>query len=249
MTPKNYLLPLAALVFACFLVSFAQNDTGIVAVRHWITDETGTLTPGELESIDQTLADFQKETSNQIVVLMIPTLGGRNIEEFSMEEAEKNRIGRKDRNNGVLMLIAKNDRRIRFEVGYGLEGVLTDVLSDQIIRHEIAPLFRAGDFAGGIRAGVTAIMEVTKGEYKGDEEQDNLHRISPILVFFLMIFVFGFLRIFRGGRRRFLGPGGFYSSGPFWGGGGFGGGFGGGSGGGFSGGGGSFGGGGASGGW
>jgi len=223
-----------------------ETDTAAVAVRHWITDKTGTLTPDEINQIDGKLAAFQRTTSNQIVVLMIPSLNGRSLEDLSLEEAELNKVGRKEKNNGVLVLIAKNDRRIRFEVGYGLEGVLTDALSDQIIRHQIAPRFRAGDFAGGIADGVQAIMDVTKGEYTGGDEQGPNKRVTSFLIAVLLFVVFGFLRIFSGGRRRFLGSRGI-SSGPFWFGG-FGGGGGGGFGG-FSGGGGGFGGGGASGGW
>jgi uncharacterized protein len=249
MNARFVLLLLAALLVPVFCAAQETGDTAAVSVRHWITDNSGTLAPDDLREIDGMLSDFQRQTSTQIVVLMVSGLNGRSLEEFSLEEAEKNKIGKKEKNNGILVLIAKNDRRIRFEVGYGLEGVMTDVMADQIIRHEIAPRFRSGDFAGGIKAGVTAIMQLTRGEYQGDESDQRGKKLPGVFLAILLFVLFGFINIFRGGRRRFLGSRGYYTGG-FWGGG-----FGGGgssSGGGFSGfsgGGGGFGGGGASGGW
>jgi uncharacterized protein len=169
-----------------------------------------------------------------------------------MRVAEKNKFGTKGRDNGILIIIAKEDRAIRIEVGYGLEGVLTDALSDQIIRQVIAPRFRRGEYAAGIGEGVDAIMAATKGEFKGSPGRNrDAGRYVPV-VFVLLFVLFGILsRIIRGGRRQYVGSGGYRTIGPWFGGfggGGFGGGgFGG--GGGFSGGGGSFGGGGASGSW
>ncbi len=166
-----------------------------------------------------------------------------------MRVAEKNKFGKKGRDNGVLMIIAKEDRKIRIEVGYGLEGVLTDALSDEIIRHVIAPRFRQGEFAAGIGDGIDAIMAATKGEFKGSGGRNrDSGRYIP-LVFFFVLFLFGILsRLLSRGLTHYVGSRGYRSMGPWFGG--FGGGFGGGGGGGgFSGGGGSFGGGGASGSW
>jgi uncharacterized protein len=232
-------------------ISLSQQDVPIVHQR--INDETGTLSSDEIRGLEQTLEEFEQSTSNQIIVLMIPSLEGKDIKDFAYNFAEKNKLGKKEKNNGVLLLIAKEDRKIDIEVGYGLEGVLTDALSGQIIRQIIGPKFRDGDFSGGIKDGLEAIMAATKGEFKGERKRNNVKNFSPIAIILLILFFGVFPRIFGGGRRSSIGSRGYHSSLPWWGGGFGGGGFGSGGGGfgggGFSGGGGSFGGGGASGSW
>jgi len=216
------------------------GETDVPALKHYATDLTGTLTPEQVAQLDQLLSSFDRTTSTQIVVLMIPSLNGDEIEDYSLRVAEANRIGKKGKDNGALLLVSKNDRKARIEVGYGLEGAVTDALSGQIIRQEIAPRFRQGDYYGGLRAGVEAIIAASKDEYHADPSSQGGRRSSPILFAVIMI-AFALIRLTR--RRR----GFFWGGGPWIGGGG--GGWGGGSGGGFSGGGGSFGGGGASGSW
>lgn len=213
-----------------------------------VTDKTGTLARGEIAALDQKLAAFERETTNQIAVLLIPSLAGDNLEDYSIRLAEKWKIGQKGKNNGIILLVVKNDRKLRIEVGYGLEGALPDALAGSIIRNEIAPPFKEGQFYRGIDAGVTAIMAATKGEYKapkkrGDRSQDIPWLALLPFVFFLAIFAINLMgrkhHYHSGGSRGWRSGGGF-----------FGGGFpGGDSGGGFSGGGGDFGGGGASGDW
>jgi uncharacterized protein len=186
---------------------------------------------------------------------MEPSLDGNSVEDRSYELAEQNGIGQKGKNNGVLLYIAKEDRKLRIEVGYGLEGALTDALSNQIIRKEITPQFKKGNFYDGINAGVDAIIKATKGEYTADKDSSDSDSDTgiwcipiPIIFFFIIFFVFGmqFLsRIFGRNKRKSGsnwwtgGSGSGWSSGSSsgW------------SGGGFSGGGGSFGGGGSSGSW
>ena len=221
-----------------------NDEAEAPALSRYATDLTGTLSAAQLAELESLLASFDRSTSTQVVVLVVPTLYGDDLEEYTLRVAEKNSIGRKGKDNGVLLFAALNDRKVRIEVGYGLEGALPDALAGQIIRREIAPRFRENDYYGGIRAGVEAIMAATKGEYQAEPAAGQGHQGSPalFLVIVVLFFVFRLLR-----RRR-----GFFPGGPFIGGGwGSGGGFGGGSfsGGGFSGGGGSFGGGGASGGW
>jgi len=222
------------------------EGTAVPALTRYATDLTGTLTAEQLGELESLLASFDRTTSTQVVVLMVPTLAGEDLEDYSLRVAEKNKIGRKGKDNGALLLIVKEDRKARIEVGYGLEGVLPDALAGQIIRREIAPHFRVGDYYGGLRAGAEGIMAATKDEYKAEPSQSpSGGRQSSPLVFLIVIIVVALLRFRR--RSRWFFPGG-----PWFGGGwGSGGGFGGGSfsGGGFSGGGGSFGGGGASGGW
>jgi uncharacterized protein len=213
-----------------------------------VSDYTGTLIPSELRDLESVLAEFERKTTNQIAVLLIPTLAGDSLEDYSIRLAEKWRIGQAARDNGVILLIVKQDRKIRIEVGYGLEGVLPDSLAGDIIRQVIAPQFRQGQFYQGIRNGVDAIIAATKGEYKATPRQKPRGSIISWFwpLFLLFVFLSTLMRVF--GRRRYhsRGRGGWIYGGPFWRGGGFGGG---GFGGGFSGGGGGFGGGGASGGW
>ena len=216
-----------------------------------VTDQTRTLSSDEIAALERKLSNFEQETSNQIAVLLIPSLEDDSLEDYSIRLAEKWKIGQKEKNNGAILLIVKDDRKIRIEVGYGLEGALPDALSGAIIRNEIAPRFKAGQFYQGIEAGVDAIMAATRGEYKAAPGNKGRYREVRTIAFLLMI---GFLALFIWGsysnqsRRRHYhsgGSGGWASGGGF-----FGGGFSGGdSGGGFSGGGGSFGGGGASGSW
>jgi uncharacterized protein len=236
--------------------SYSDNPTKLV---QYVTDETGTLTSSEISSLSQKLQAFDKKTSTQIVVYMISSLEGESLEDVSNQIAEKNKIGKKGKDNGVLLFIAKSNRKIRIEVGYGLEGSLTDAVSSQIIRKEIAPSFRNNDFYEGINKGVDAIISVTKGEYTVDKKsQKDINGISclGIPIFILLMFGIIFFSIFMSIIRRIFGFGrGIHSRGngwSNWGGGGFFGGGGSSSGSGFSGfsgGGGSFGGGGASGGW
>ncbi len=214
-----------------------------------VTDLTGTLSGNEKASLERKLADFERETTNQIAVLLIPTLGGDSLEDYSIRLAEKWKVGQKGRNNGVIFLIVKKDRKMRLEVGYGLEGALTDALSSSIINNEVAPRFKAGQFYQGIDAGVSAIRAATRGEYKAVEKRKRPSRSSPWRAYWPILLFFGiFVLINAFSRRRHYhsaGSRGWTSGGGFWGGGFSGGG----SGGGFSGGGGDFGGGGSSGEW
>jgi len=210
----------------------------------YVTDRAGLLSPAARTNLETTLRVFEEKTSNQIVVATFPSLEGDSLEDFSIRLAEAWKAGQKSRDNGVILLIFKNDRKIRIEVGYGLEGVLTDALSGQIISGVIAPYFRRGDYSDGIVAGTDAIMKATQGEFKGmpqKEDPNTAGRLFALLgVFFLFHFFVRMSSTGLGGRRGsgafFMPMGGGFRSG----GGGFGG---------FSGGGGGFGGGGASGGW
>lgn len=213
-------------------------------LTHYATDLSGTLSADQVAQLDQELSSFDKTTSTQIVLLMVSSLNGEDLEEYSLRVAEANRIGRKGKDNGALLLVALGDKKARIEVGYGLEGSLPDALAGQIIRKELSPRFRQGDYYGGLRAGLEAIMAATKDEYQADPSTAQRGGRFPPLLFAVVAIAFILLRLTRRRRGIFLGGGPWIGGG--WGGG-SGGGFGG--GGGFSGGGGSFGGGGASGGW
>jgi uncharacterized protein len=125
-----------------------------------VTDLTHTLSSAEQQALDAKLADWEARTTNQLAVLIVPTTQSEPIEAYSIRVAEAWKIGRKGNDNGALFLVAKNDRKMRIEVGYGLEGTLTDVTSRRIIAENVAPLFREGKFAAGIEAGVDRIISV-----------------------------------------------------------------------------------------
>ncbi len=130
-----------------------------------VTDLTATLSPPERQALEGKLADWEARSGNQLVVLLVPSTRPEPIEAYSIRVAEAWKIGRKGNDNGVIFVVAKDDRKMRIEVGYGLEGVLTDATSSRIIREDVAPLFREGKFAAGIGAGVDRIIRVV-GEGK-----------------------------------------------------------------------------------
>ncbi len=213
----------------------------------YVSDYAGMLSPAAKANLENQLRQFENETSNQGVVVTFSSLEGDELENFSIHLAETWRPGQKGRDNGVILLIFKNDRKARIEVGYGLEGALPDALGKLIIENELVPRFRQGDFDGGIERAVSSIILATKGEYKAKPHPGNSEN-SPLL-FFLVLLIFLILPrwISLYGGAMILTSGGYSRRSGLWNSGGFGGGsFG---GGGFSGGGGGFGGGGARGSW
>ena len=140
------------------LVCWACSALALVAVPPLsgrVVDQTGTLSAGDIASLTQTLKDLETRKGSQIAVLIVPTTDGEAIEQFSLRVAEAWKIGRKKIDDGALLVIAKNDRRLRIEVGYGLEGALTDATTKRIIDEDITPKFKTGDFAGGVSAGTS----------------------------------------------------------------------------------------------
>jgi uncharacterized protein len=129
-----------------------------------VVDQTGTLSAGDISSLTQTLKDLETRKGSQIAVLIVPTTEPETIEQYSIRVAEAWKIGRRKIDDGALLVVAKDDRKLRIEVGYGLEGALTDVTASRIISEIIVPRFRSGDFAGGISAGVDRIVAVVDGE-------------------------------------------------------------------------------------
>jgi uncharacterized protein len=244
-------ITLVALLLFYFASAYSQPgipDQG----GYWVHDEANVLssdTKAKLESILQLERD---SASNQIAVLLISSLEGGALEEYSLRVAEKWQVGQKGKDNGVLLLISINDRKMRIETGYGLEGALTDAIASRIIRNEIAPRFRTGDYDGGVQAGVMAIREAIRGEYVNEEPVASKRnsKKSPLATIIILIII-----LIIASRRKGGGRGGHWSAGRGWIGpiGGIGGSSGWGSGGGFGGGsfggGGGFGGGGSSGSW
>jgi uncharacterized protein len=233
-----------------------------------VVDEAGILDAGTRERLEKLSADLEAKTTDQLVVVTLKSLQGTSIEDYGYQLGRKWQIGQKDKNNGVLLIVAPNDKRVRIEVGYGLEPTLTDAISSVIVQGSILPRFRAGDFAGGVRRGAEDIAQVLSGDAKEIQERaaqrQAAQRIDPqefiVIAFFLLILLIIVVNVIADmrGRRGGIAPGrvrrtrdwagpviigggnsGGWGSGDSWGGGG----------GGFSGGGGSFGGGGSSGSW
>ena len=153
---------LLALLVGWIFPAFA--DVAVPPLSERVVDQTGTLSSGDIASLTQTLKDLEARKGSQIAVLIVPTTDGESIEQFSIRVAEAWKIGRKKIDDGALLVIAKNDRHLRIEVGYGLEGALTDVTSKRIIDEDITPKFKSGDFAGGVSAGIDRMIRVIDGE-------------------------------------------------------------------------------------
>jgi uncharacterized protein len=227
-----------------------------------INDYAGALSPADRDRLEQALIAREATSRNQVVVAIFRSLEGESLEDYSIRLAQAWRIGQKGLDNGVIFLVFLDDRKMRIEVGYGLEGTLTDAVSSSILRDVVAPRFRAGQVSDGIGAGLDAIDRAIAGTYvrppdagKGRRQGDIGWRelLALLFVFFLIVALVTNRMQQAALRRRGWTGGSTGWGGPFIGGGGFGGGGwgggGGSSGGGFSGGGGSFGGGGSSGSW
>jgi len=248
--------------FAATLLAAGKEDLLPPKPTRYVTDRAGVLPADRAEQLNARLEKFEEETSNQLLVWIERSVPENfALEEFTVAAARKWAVGQAGKNNGVVLFVFPGDRKMRIEVGYGLEGVLPDALAHRIQEEEILPRFREGDYPGGVEAGCAAIIAATKGEYKGSgstvaRQRQGRRRsgssFSGCLVPGLFFLFFVFLPILSrlgSNRWRTYGGGGWWTGGGLgggWGGGGGGGGF---SGGGFSGGGGSFGGGGSSGSW
>ena len=196
----------AAIVTALLLAVIVPvaADVAVPQLTGRVVDRTGTLSSSDVAALSQKLSDFEARKGSQIAVLIVPTTDPETIEQFSIRVAEAWKIGRKKVDDGAILVVAKNDRHLRIEVGYGLEGALTDVSSRRIIDEVITPKFREGDFAGGISAGVERMMRVVDGEPLPVPSRSvnfaNLDDIGPAVpvVLFASLVVGGFLRALLG---------------------------------------------------
>jgi uncharacterized protein len=179
----------------------ALADVAVPPLSGRVVDQTGTLSSSDIASLTQKLKDLETRKGSQVAVLIVPTTQPEAIEQFSIRAAEAWKIGRRKIDDGALLVVAKDDRKLRIEVGYGLEGSLTDATAGRIINEVIVPKFRNGDFAGGISAGVDRIIAVIDGEKlpapvsRGQESDwaSNLDLTNPLWLFVLII-IGGILR-------------------------------------------------------
>ena len=175
--------------------AMASADVAVPPLSGRVVDRTMTLSQSEQSALDATLRNFEARKGSQVAVLIVPTTAPETIEQFSIRVAEAWKIGRSKVDDGAILVIAKDDRKLRIEVGYGLEGALTDVTSKRIIDQIITPKFRTGDFAGGITAGTDAILKVIDGEPLPAPEMrqstanfvNQLEEVGPFLLFGVLI--------------------------------------------------------------
>jgi uncharacterized protein len=239
------------------------------APAQWFTDEAGLVSSSDAAALNEKLRAFEQSSGAQFIIYVFRSLDGDPLEDFTIRCAEKWKVGNKKYDNGLILFVFKDERKFRIEVGYGLEGAVTDAFASRVERDYLVPHFRQGDYAGGLNAGADALMAKIRGEEPAHEpvnpqtpsgRRGSSNTLPSGLILLIIIFALFILpRLFLPRRGSgcggcfwpmfFLGGGGrgtTFGGGFGGGGGGFGGGFG---GGGFSGGGGGFGGGGASGGW
>jgi uncharacterized protein len=191
------------LAIALCWAAIAAAQAPVPPIGERVTDLTGTLTAEQKSALEQTLRSFEARKGSQVAVLLVPSTAPESIEQYALRVAEQWKPGRKNVDDGALLVVAKDDRTLRVEVGYGLEGALTDAACKRIISEVIVPRFRQGDFYGGITAGVDRILGVIDGEPlpKSEERRTGGPKgFGPMLpvAIFLALIVGGVLQIVLG---------------------------------------------------
>jgi uncharacterized protein len=200
-------------LFVLLLALPALAQVAVPPLRSPVTDLTGTLTREQIASLEQMLHSFQARKGSQIAVLMVPSTAPEPIEPYALRVAEQWKIGRAKIDDGAILVVAKNDRTLRIEVGYGLEGALNDATASRIIREVIVPRFREGDFFGGISAGVDRMIRVIDGEplpapaRSAPQAGGGIGQLLPVLLI-LAVVVGGLLRAMLGRVPGALAAGG-----------------------------------------
>jgi uncharacterized protein len=208
------LLAFLPLLIALCLPQFSQAQQAVPTLSARVIDQTGTLSSSEVASLDQVLSAFEKRKGSQLAVLIVPTTAPESIEQFGIRVADQWKLGRKKVDDGAVLIIAKADRTLRIEVGYGLEGALTDATSKRIIDDIIVPRFKQQDFYGGVLAGVQSIIAVVDGEplplaAKNEQfTEDDVYQVVPV-VFIVALILGGILRSILGRMNGALVTGGF----------------------------------------
>ena len=183
----RFYVVLVVIVLGGFTLQAQTLEVPFLAGR--VNDNAGLLAASARETLEALLKAHEDSTSNQVVVLTIPSLQGETLEDYSIKVAETWKLGQKDKDNGVLLLIAQDDRKVRIEVGDGLEGSLPDITCGHIIRREIVPRFRDSDYEGGVRAGVEAILRAIAGSYQVEAESGDEPDLKFRILFFSIFLV------------------------------------------------------------
>ena len=192
------------MIFFVWCLPFPAYGLDVPRLQGYVNDDAGMISPSAKSKIEEGLRAFEQSDSTQIVILTIPSLEGENIEEFGIKVAEVWKVGHQAKDNGVLFIVSKQERKIRIEVGRGLEGKLTDLTAGRIIDLVIKPRFKQGDFDGGFIAGVSSLIDATRGEFKA--EQRPAHQRQKGAPPFMTIFLFfGIFTLILGSLSRVLG--------------------------------------------
>jgi uncharacterized protein len=201
----------STLIFTLLLISASAQRNVPAHGGEWVHDEASVLSPQVKAQLEAILKAHRDSTSTQIAVLLVPSLEGEDIDSYALRVSEVWKLGQEKKDNGVLFLVAMQEKQMRIEVGYGLEGVLTDAMSSRINRNEVAPYFRQGNYEAGIQAGVIAIIKTVQGTYVNDEPIVRKRKgRSPIgTIIFVIILIIAMSRKNRGGGG---GSGGYWSA-------------------------------------
>ncbi|MBE2894086.1 TPM domain-containing protein [Spirabiliibacterium falconis] len=193
--------------FVACVAHAAYDFPSVPKPFRYVNDYTHTLTSTQMQTLESYLQDYSHKTSSQITVVMLPSVGNNDISEYAFALGDYWGVGRKNLDNGVLMLIAKNDRKIFIATGRGLEGALPDALLSQLIRHEITPQFKQGNYFQGIANGLQAIMNASVGEYAPQQAQEDDNTVGWIIGLAVQLFIFFvFIQILRGHRSVYVSP-------------------------------------------
>jgi uncharacterized protein len=171
--------------------ALASADVAVPPLAARVTDLTGTLSGGAVARIEAKLAAFEAKKGSQIAVLIVPSTQPEEIEQYGIRVAEAWKLGRKGVDDGAILIVAKNDRRVRIEVGYGLEGALPDAIASRIIAETVTPHFKLGDYDGGVEAGVNQMISVVDGEPlpEPDRKWEHTPRVTHLLPVLLVVVI------------------------------------------------------------
>jgi uncharacterized protein len=202
---------ITTLFFTLLLLSASAQRKVPAHGGEWVHDEAGILSPQVKAQLEAILKAHRDSTSTQIAVLLIPSLEGDDIDSYALRVSEEWKLGQEKKDNGVLFLVTMEEKQMRIEVGYGLEGVLTDAVSGRINRNEVAPYFRQGNYEAGIQAGVIAIIQSVQGTYVNDSPIVKKRKgRSPVgTIVFIIILIIAMSRKNRGGGG---GSGGYWTA-------------------------------------
>ena len=183
----------ALLALSLLVCGAALAEVAVPPYERRVTDLTATLSPDQAAALEQKLAALEQRKGSQLAVLIVPTTDPEAIEQYSIRVAEQWKLGRKGVDDGAILLVAKDDRALRIEVGYGLEGVLTDLMSKRIIEDIVVPRFKSGDFYAGIDAGVDAMIKLVDGEPLPQPQPWKTPKVG--IEAFQTLFVVGFILV------------------------------------------------------
>jgi uncharacterized protein len=177
---------------AAGISGLARSQSPVPQLAARVTDRTGTLTPAETAALERTLSDFESRKGSQLAVLIVPTTAPETIEQFGIRVADRWKLGRSGADDGAILIVAKSDRTVRIEVGYGLEGALNDAVCNRIVSEVIVPRFRQGDFYGGISAGIGRMIAVVEGEPlpaapEAESPGTGIRHLVPVLLIVALI--------------------------------------------------------------